>query len=168
MKHIALILALVVTGALAEAKSRISPTAWACSMGFDGQAKGVKLVIGYYRYDGRGTLNCISASNERVSLPITVTMRAAPLSPTLALSNMELRGIAANISLLNTYPEAILGTYGVLQGSLAFIGGVGAITAVHTELPSVTVNLSLQLVRGFGVNLGINRMVIALDESRLN
>ncbi len=168
MKHIAVIVALVVTGAFAQAKSRISPTAWGCSMGFNGYAKGFKVIIGTYQYKGHGTLDCVSASGERVSLPITVSMRAAPLSPTISLSRMELRGVAANISLLNTYPEAILGTYGVVQGSVALVGGVGAMTAVHAELPSVTLNLSLQLARGFGLNLGINRMVIALDESRLN
>ncbi len=168
MKSLLIAITLICSGVLAQAQSRISPTGWACSMGFSGQATGVKLILGYYRYNAKGNLNCISASNERVSLPITVTMHASPISANISLSKMEMKGIAANISLLNTYPEAILGNYAVLQGSVAFIGGVGAMTAVHAELPSVTLNLSLQLVKGFGFNLGINRMIVALDESRMN
>src|SRR5690349_18284968 len=108
MKNIMIAIALMLGTTQAFARdtreNRTSPQAWACSMGFQGEAVGVKLIIGFYKFNGKGTLNCISASNERVSYPITVSMRAAPLSANLSLAKMELAGVAGNISLLNTYP----------------------------------------------------------------
>ncbi len=168
MKHLLIAITFLFAGAYAQADSRSSPEAWACSMGFSGRSTGVKLIVGYYRYHAKGNLNCVSTMGEKVSLPIKVSMHAKPISANISLSRMEMKGVTGQFSLLNNHPEALLGRYAVLQGSVAFVGGVGAMTAVHADLPSVTMNISLQLVKGFGFNLGINRMVVALDESRMN
>ena len=155
----------IVLGAT-QAQAAAAP-AWVCGLNFAGTAKGIKLLIGTYSFKGEGELSCVSANGHRAEYPVTITMKAAPLSPGLSLGKMKLNGLAADISLGSQNPEDILGTYYVAQGQAAIIGGVGVITAVHADLPSLALKVSLQFARGFGINLGLNRMEIALDQSRM-
>ena len=68
----------------------------------------------------------------------------------------------AEIALLTTNPEAIRCTFYVAQAQGSVIEGVGLITATRIDLPTLALKVSLQFAKGFGVNLGLNRMEIAL------
>ena len=164
MKTVFMTLALVL--GLSQANATAAP-AWACSMHFKGEASGVKILVGFYNFNGTGNLNCTSATGERKLYPIKLTMKAAPLSPQISFGKMELNGLAADISLFNTNPDALLGNYYIAQGQAAIIAGVGIITAIHTNPPEVALKISLQFAKGFGINLGLNRLKIELDQSRM-
>ncbi|MBO9667553.1 MAG: hypothetical protein J7501_12160 [Bdellovibrio sp.] len=163
MKKAFLALAIVLGATSAHA---FTAPAWACNLNFKGEASGFKVILGNYQYDGKGTLSCMSPTGETAEYPVTVKMKAKPLSPQVALGHMTLTGQAAEIALFDTNPESILGTYYVAQAQGAIIGGVGVITATRIDLPTMALKVSLQFARGFGVNLGLNRMEIALDQDR--
>lgn len=163
MKKLFVAIALVLGAAQAQA---YTAPAWACNLSFKGTAQGFKVIFGKYEYNGRGDLNCISLTGQKAQYPVTVTMKAAPLSAQIALGRMELTGQAAEIALFDSNPESILGTYYVAQAQGAVLGGVGIITATRVDLPEMALKVSLQFAKGLGVNLGINRMEIALDQNR--
>lgn len=143
----------------------IQAPAWACSMGFKGEAQGVKVIVGTYNFEGKGDLFCVSPTGQTANYPVTVTMEARKFSPQIALGHMKLTGQAVEFSLFNLNPEDVLGTYYVAQGQAAVAGGVGVITAAKVGLPQLSLQVSLQFARGLGINLGLNKMVIALDEA---
>ncbi|MFM6928842.1 MAG: hypothetical protein ACKOX6_10290 [Bdellovibrio sp.] len=163
MKKVLLALAMVLGAGSAHA---FTAPAWSCNLNFKGEASGFKVILGNYQYNGKGTLSCMNPSGEVAEYPVTVKMKAKALSPQVAIGRMELTGQAAEIALFNTNPEAILGTYYVAQAQGSIIGGVGVITATRIDLPTLALKVSLQFAKGFGVNLGLNRMEIALDQSR--
>ncbi|WP_413289619.1 hypothetical protein [Bdellovibrio sp. HCB337] len=158
------ILAIALFLGVSQAQAFQAP-AWACSLAFKGEASGVKIILGDYQFNGKGELACISPTGQKAQYPVTVTMAAKPLSAQIALGKMELRGQAVEFSLANLNPEDILGTYYVAQGQAAVLGGVGVITATKVGLPQLALQVSLQFARGLGFNLGLNKMVIALDET---
>ena len=133
-------------------------------MGFKGTAKGVKILVGSYKFSGKGNLLCVSPTGQTADYPVTVTMNAAPLSPQISLGYMQLSGQAVEFSLFNLNPEDVLGTYYIAQGQAAVAGGVGVITAAKVGLPELALQISLQFARGLGVNLGLNKMHIELDK----
>jgi hypothetical protein len=163
MKKVLAAMAIVLGATQAHA---VTAPAWVCGLNFSGTEQGIKVLIGSFSFKGQGDLSCVSATGQRADYPVTVTMKAAPLSPQIAFGKMKLNGLAADITLGSQNPEDILGTYYVAQGAAAVVGGVGVITAVHANLPSLALKVSLQFARGFGINLGLNRMDIALDETR--
>lgn len=165
MKKVLLTIALVLGAAQAQA---FTAPAWMCKLDFAGTAKGIKVIVGSFKFDGQGDLDCISATGQTAHYPVTVLMDAAPLSPQIGFGKMKLNGMAADIALGSQNPEDILGNYYIAQGQAAILGGVGVITAVRADLPELALKVSLQFARGFGINLGLNKMVIALDESRNN
>ncbi len=169
MKKVLLAIAMVLgTAAQAQALEpvKFEAPAWACNLAFQGQAHGFKVILGHYEYNGKGDLNCVSLSGERASYPVLVTMKAAPLSAQIALGKMEMRGQSAEIALFDTNPDSILGTYYVAQAQGAIYGGIGVIAATRIDLPTMALKVSLQFTKGLGVNLGINRMEIQLDQTR--
>jgi hypothetical protein len=162
MKKVILAIAMVLGVSQAHA---IQAPAWACSLSFKGEAEGLKLIYGHYSFDGRGNLFCFSPTGQSVNYPVRVTMNAKKLSPQISFGRMKLFGQASEFSLFNMSPKHVLGTYHVAQGQAAIIGGIGIITASKVDLPQFALQISLQFARGFGMNLGLNRMVIALDTS---
>ncbi|MGZ3775409.1 MAG: hypothetical protein ACXVCY_08080 [Pseudobdellovibrionaceae bacterium] len=161
MKKMLLTAAIVLGATSANA---FQAPAWACNLSFKGQAHGLKVLFGHYQYEGKGDLNCINVTGQTAHYPVKVNMKAKPLSPQIAFGHMELAGQAAEISLFDSTPESILGTYYVAQAQGAVIGGVGIVTATRVDLPAVALKVSLQFTKGFGINLGLNKMTIALDQ----
>lgn len=141
--------------------------AWACSLTFQGRATGVRLILGFFNFNGTGDLRCTDGAGRHAYYPVRVTMRAAPISPGISLGSYELYGNAGSISLFNRSPRALLGTYGIAQAQGAIIAGAGVITAVKVGDPQLAVKVSVQFAEGLGFNLGLNRMVISLDRSRM-
>ena len=168
MKKLFVVLALGLMGLQANAELR-SP-AWVCSMNFNGRAVGARLIVGFYKFNGRGTLNCVNPTGQTQSIPVKVSMRAKPLSLGASLGFMDLYGQSAEIALVagaNRGPETMLGDYLVGSANAAIIGGAGIVTAVHAQNRSLALKLALQLTKGFGVKLGIDRLRVTLDESRV-
>ncbi|HEY8272752.1 MAG TPA: hypothetical protein VIG33_17795 [Pseudobdellovibrionaceae bacterium] len=162
MKKIILAIAMVLGVSQAHAHS---VPAWVCSLSFKGEAEGFKLIYGDYAFNGKGDLLCANPAGKSVAYPVIVTMNSKKLSPQVSFGRMRLSGQAVEFSLFNHNPEDVLGTYYIAQGQAAVVGGIGAITATKVHLPEIALHISLQFARGLGVNLGLNKMVIALDSN---
>jgi hypothetical protein len=147
----------------AQAARRSAPL-WVCQLGFTGNATGFKIILGYYSFNGTGRVNCVSAIGDTVSYPVSLRMKAAPLSPSIALGKYELYGQSAKISLFNTNPDDLLGRYMIAQTHATILGGVGAITAIKVGNPQLALAVSLQFSRGFGVDLALNQLIISRIE----
>ncbi len=164
MKSVLVVMAMVFGLGL---QAQADVPAWACNMTFKGQASGIKLIIGKYKLDAQGTLRCVSASGVTESYPITLKAKSHFIGPQVALGKQSFVGTAANIALFTNNPKDLLGNYAFVHGQATIIRGVGVLAAAHTDIPALTVNLSLQFTKGFGVNLGVEKLVIALDHDRM-
>ncbi len=140
---------------------------WTCNIAFTGEAEGFQVILGKFEVNGQGEINCVSPTGDTYDAPVTIEMGSAPLAARVAIGKFDVVGQSLNISLFTGSPENLLGTYivGHAQGSV--IAGIGAITGVHSHLPELGVTINLQVLKGFGVNVGLSRMKIKLDESRL-
>jgi hypothetical protein len=167
MKALLTILTATLLTAGASAQAQEVP-AWLCNMNFSGTNKSVQIIVGKSEFNGKGTVSCVSAHRERVEFPIKVTMSSKPIAPRVGLGKMELYGQALQIALTNDQPESLLGSYLVAEGRAALVGGAGVIAAVRASDKNFSLNISLQLVKGFGVDLGFRKMKIELDNDRLN
>jgi hypothetical protein len=166
MKSVLVAMAMVFgLGLTSQAKADIP--AWACNMTFKGEAKGVKLIIGKYNLDAKGSLRCVSASGVTESYPITLKAKSRFIGPQVALGKLQFVGAAANIALFTNNPQDLLGNYLLVHGQASVIRGAGVLAAAHTDIPALTVNLSLQFTKGFGVNLGLEKLAIELDHDRM-
>ncbi|MBC7370135.1 MAG: hypothetical protein H7326_01130 [Bdellovibrionaceae bacterium] len=138
--------------------------AWACSMAFEGKGQGLKVILGRYRFLGYGVLNCTNVTGHHASYKVKITMRTGIVSPGVSIGKFEMKGRAADISLANSSPKALLGDYYIAQGQGAIVGGVGLLTAVKVGAPQLALKISVQFVKGFGINLSLNKMNISLAE----
>jgi hypothetical protein len=82
------------------------------------------------------------------------------LAPRVALGKFDVYGEAAQIGLFSNEPEDLLGTYLVAQGQGALVAGAGAMTAIHASIPHLTMQVSVQFVKGFGLNVGLTKMTL--------
>ncbi|MFS4458710.1 hypothetical protein [Bdellovibrio sp. HCB2-146] len=170
MKKLALILAMSLMGAFAHANTDVqtlegdmnaeSIGAWTCGVKFTGTSKGFKIIIGSFKTVAYGTLKCVGLKRTYTQ-KVKVEIGHHWIGPTAGIGYFKLAGKALEISLLNADPSVILGKYLVAQGEAAIIGGVGAFTAVKVGLPQLALNVSLQLLKGFGVQVGIDKMRIS-------
>ncbi|MEK2646332.1 hypothetical protein [Bdellovibrio sp. BCCA] len=169
MKKLAVILALSLAGVFAHAESAdsqvqgdvsINGRAWACGLAFKGTSKGLKVIVGHFSTVAYGTLTCKGLLNKHYSQNVKITIGHHWLGPTVGAGYFKLAGVSSEISLFNSSPSVILGKYKVAQGEAAIIGGVGAFTAVKVGLPQLAFNISLQLLKGVGVQVGIDKLRI--------
>jgi hypothetical protein len=140
--------------------SEFAVPAWACNLKFKGHAQGLQAILGKFEVKSEGTLNCVSPFQEIRSIPVAIDMSTNALAARIAFGNFDVYGEALQIHLLSNEPEDLLGTYYVAQGQGAIIGGAGALSAVHVNLPKLSMNVSVQFVKGFGLNFGLTKMTI--------
>lgn len=170
MKKIAVILALSLAGVFAHAETSemqpqsgdasINARVWACGLAFKGTSKGIKLIVGHFKTVAYGTLKCKGVPGQYYNRDVMITIGHHWIGPTVGVGYFKLAGVSSEISLLNASPDSILGKYKVAQGEAAIIGGVGAFTAVKVGLPQLAFNISLQLLKGIGVQVGIDKLRI--------
>lgn len=159
MKKILVMAALSLMGLVAQAQDDSRPV-WVCGLAFEGQSKGVQILLGRFRTEATGELRCTDAIGGTYVRPIRISMRSSFLSPTVGIGQFAIHGVSGQISLFNQNPEVLFGHYLVARGQAALVGGVAAFTAVRVSPPEVAMQLSLQVVTGFGVHVGIERMLI--------
>lgn len=158
-----LTLALIVSGSVASAAE---VPAWLCAMNFEGVSKGVQILVGHSEFKGQGTVVCKAISGQEVSYPVKISMKAKPLAPKISLGVQKVYGESLKVALSTGNPEDLLGTYLIAQGRAAIIGGVGVITAVRASDKNLSFDLSLQVTKGLGLDLGFSKMKIEIDETR--
>lgn len=171
MKKLALILAISFAGIFAHAETTdlqatgddvsAAGRVWVCGLHFTGTAKGLKVIVGHFKTVAYGHLKCKGVPGEVYSQRVMVTLGHHWIGPTAGIGYFKLAGVSSEISLPHKNPELLLGKYLVASGDAAIIGGVGAFTAVKVGLPQLAVNVSLKLLKGFGVHAGIDGMMIS-------
>ncbi|UOF01259.1 hypothetical protein [Bdellovibrio reynosensis] len=171
MKKLALILAFSFVGMFAHADTTDLQTnqdevsaagrTWVCGLAFKGTSKGLKIIVGHFKTVAYGHLKCKGLLGKTYSQRVMVSIGHHWIGPTAGIGYFKMAGVSSEISLFNKHPEAILGKYLVAQGEAAIIGGVGAFTAVKVGVPQIAANVSLQLLKGFGVQVGIDGLHIS-------
>lgn len=134
--------------------------AWACSLNFKAHAQGFQVLVGKFDVKGRGVLRCVSAFEVR-TIPVRINMSTKYLAPRVAMGSFDVYGESAQIGLFAYNPEDLLGTYLIAEGQGTLVAGAGAMTAVRTTIPHLSMQVSVQFVRGFGLNVGVTTMTIA-------
>ena len=143
-----------------SAQANEGRAAWICGLNFHGESRGVQLLLGSFKTVATGELNCADGVGGVYKSPVRISMQSRFLAPTVGVGMFKMAGLATEISLLNSHPSVLFGNYLVAQGEVALVGGVGAFTAVRVSPPQIALNVSVQLLSGFGLEAGIQRMKI--------
>ncbi|WII73300.1 hypothetical protein QJS83_05380 [Bdellovibrio sp. 22V] len=168
MKKLAMILAFSLMGAFAHAETTELDTygndahamgAWVCGMTFKGTAKGLKVIIGHFKTVAYGTLVC-KGVGKKYYQDVKLTIGHHWIGPSAGIGYFKMAGAASEISLLNKSPEVILGKYKIATADASIIAGVGTFTGVKVGLPQLAVNFSVKLLKGLGLNVGIDKLTI--------
>jgi hypothetical protein len=141
------------------AQGNVEAPIWDCSLSFDVQGGGVKILIGKYKLRGEGEINCIDIDGNTQSIPALVTIGLSPLSPKIALGKMHLVGWATGVGLAQS-PYDLFGNYLVGNVTGSFFVGAGADVALHGTNKALTLNAAVQAVSGFGVDIGLDHMIV--------
>ena len=159
MKKLMMIAMVSLAGLMAEAST--AQPAYVCKIDFSGTSQGAQLLIGSFKTQAKGTLSCLDLTGVVTSTPVNITIASHLLSPTIGLGSFQITGSTAEVSLLNLAPSVLFGKYLVAQGQASLIGGAAAFTAVRVGLPELQLQVSLQVVSGYGVEAGLSTMTIS-------
>lgn len=154
---------LMSTSAFAQNRT-LQDALWACTMGYDVESEGVQILFGNFSLEGKGQLDCVALDGQKVSYPLNVSISANKLSPTIGLGKFRVKGVSAAVSLFNEDPQDLLGKYIIVSGHASAFIGAGAMVAIHADLPNISLNVSVSLASGFGVQAGLSTMHIELAE----
>lgn len=155
MKSLFLAVAMMFVGLTASAQP-----AWLCGMAFKGESKGAQILIGRFHTEAQGRLKCVGLDGKTYSRNVNISMGNSPLAPAVGIGHIKFVGRSAQISLFNCGPEALFGSYVIAKGQGSILGGAGAFVATKLAPPQVAVEIALQLTHGFGIELGVHRMII--------
>lgn len=131
---------------------------WVCAMNFKGVSKGIQLIVGRFRTKAYGTLHCASIHGEKFSRKIRIDISSYGIGPTVGIGYFKMRGVSSQISLFNERPEDLLGKYSTTMYGGAVGAGVGYFSALKLGLPQLTYNVSVQLLGGLGLKVGMEKM----------
>lgn len=159
MKKVMAIVAILVTLSTSAHASESVVPAWVCHLNFEGKAQGFQVILGKAKAYATGVLTCVSAFAVE-EIPVNITLGSKFVSPRVAIGKLAFSGQSLQIGLLTNDPKDLLGSYAVVQGQAAIGIGAGVMTAIHTSLPAITINVALQFTKGLGVNAGLTHMKI--------
>ena len=151
-----LVAVLMLAGSLAQAE--VKNPLYTCAMAFDIKGGGAQFVVGHYLLTGKGKLVCTDIQGNRSELPLKVTMGGA-VEPSIGFGYAHIVGLATGIG-VSKNPNELLGDYVVAGGQAALVVGAGAQVALHAADKALTLNADLQLVKGLGLNIGLNSVRI--------
>jgi ABC-type glycerol-3-phosphate transport system substrate-binding protein len=134
--------------------------AWICGLSFQGEAEGAQIIVGDFEAKAHGRIKCVGLNGEKYEQKVRVTIGSDPIEAAIAFGDFEFAGRSAEISLFNCAPKALFGSYLIAEGQAAFGIGAGAFVATKISPPEIAVQVSVQLLSGFGIDLGLYRMRI--------
>lgn len=150
------VLALSLIGFSANA----SQPAWICAMNFEGQSKGVQVIVGHFSTTATGSIECVGLDGAKYQKNVNIKMGMGPIAPAFGVGEFSFKGVSLGISLFNCHPDALLGNYVVVKGHGSAVIGAGAFVAAKVDLPQIAVQVATELTHGFGVEVGVRRMKI--------
>lgn len=170
MKRILVVLVLCLAGTMARANTDAAADtdltiqgklSWTCGLAFAGTSMGLKIILGEFSTNAIGILKCVDLEGNHFNRNVSITMDSYFLSPVVGFGYFKFAGVSSEISLLNCNPSVLFGNYLVVQGQGAVIGGAGTFAAVRVRPPQVALNIALKLEKGFGVQVGVERLKIS-------
>lgn len=177
MKSITLKLAVALTALLTAAVTHASEgeertstpgTGWACAMNFNGTLQGLQLIVGKSELNGKGTIRCVSTARQTVEYPVLINIESKPVAANITIGKVSTYGEALEIMLTSGQPEDLFGKYYTAHANAAFFAGAGAFVATKVDVDKIRFSVALQFNHGFGLNLGLRKMTILPDHSRMN
>jgi hypothetical protein len=153
------VLTMMAFPSFAEESANIVRAPWNCALTFHAVGGGIQLVVGVFKVSGKGMIACENANGDRQQMDVKVTMGTAPIAANLAIGHFELTGLASGIGVAMG-PQDILGDYYTVGGQAAVIVGVGANLPIHGESNALNITLGINVSRGFGLQLGFNKVSI--------
>jgi hypothetical protein len=165
-----MMLALLATAAFAGITAQAEPIRtgndplWECALTFQAKGGGFQVLVGHFELAGPGKISCVNAEGTTEVLPVRVTMGASPLALNVAIGAFKVAGVATGIGVA-TGPKALLGKYALANAQAAFIIGAGGSVALHGGAEALTVNVGVNLLQGFGVQAGLNKLTITAADS---
>ncbi len=138
---------------------QITAPVWDCALSFNVKGGGLKLFVGHFQMEGQGQISCMDLWGNTEQIPVYVTLGGKPVSLSAGIGKMQMVGLATGIGVAGQ-PNDLLGNYVVagVRGSLLVGGGLDL--ALHATHRALTLNTSLQLVSGLGVNVGVDYLTI--------
>ena len=154
---------IVMTGI--SAVSYASPVPVICKLTFAASGSGAQALIGRFKMTGAGTISCLEANGKRSVLPVTVSAGGGPLGLRVALGNISIVGFVVGAGLIAS-PEALLGDYLVNEARGALGVGVGVQRGVRLSRRAIVLTGALEVTRGLGFTIGIDRIRVRPAESK--
>ena len=152
------LIALLLVSGPVNARAESSPL-WDCALEFNIKGGGLQLLVGHFRLSGPGMLICNDTTGNSQEIPVQVSTGGRPLSLRIAAGRLHLRGAATGIGVEGS-PYDLLGTYEAVSADAAVVGGAGTEVSLHGGRGGATLDLSLELVTGFGFNFALERLEI--------
>lgn len=152
-----IVAALFVTNA---AKADVQEPVWSCAMTFEAKGGGAIVLVGYYEMNGTGRISCVDVAGNEEIIPIRVQLGGLPIQPNVGVGYFHIAGVASGIGVA-TDPRALLGHYVTLSAQAGVIVGAGGNIAVRGGRDALTLNLGVEVLHGFGAQLGVNQLIIS-------
>jgi hypothetical protein len=140
-------------------QAEVQAPVWNCSVSFNAQGGGLKVLVGHFTLEGEGMISCMDVVGNTEKIPVSVTLGGQPFSLGVGVGRLQLVGIATGVGVAGQ-PSDLLGRYMIagVRGAV-FLGG-GADLALHATHRSITMNASVQAVSGLGLNAGLDYLTI--------
>jgi hypothetical protein len=159
MKKSLIVLAAALTLMGLNANARVEQPLWTCALNFEANGGGLQLLLGSFKLTGPGQIRCIDIAGNQQDLDVKVTMGSNVLAPNFAIGSFDMMGMASGIGVARG-PEALLGTYYTAGANGSAVIGVGANLALKGGREAVTINVAVNVLKGFGLQAGLNRLTI--------
>ncbi len=163
MKKTLFVLASLFVSSLAMAQASM----WSCDLNFTAKGGGAQILFGDYELQGLGDLKCKNGFGEQANLPIKIKMGTAPIDLRVGFGYMKILGTSFNIPLFSYNPLELIGEYALVQANAAVGLGAGVFVGKSLKLIDFSIPVSIKLLSGFGVDVGLSNMIIDIDHSRL-
>ncbi len=150
---------LAFAGSSAFAGPKIEKPLWDCALTFKAAGGGIQVIVGHFALSGPGEISCVDIAGNTEVLPVTVTIKAAPVAANVALGYFQMQGLATGVGVA-TGPAALLGNYVTVSAEGALVLGAAANLSLKGGREALTMDLGVGLTEGFGVQLGLNQLTI--------
>ena len=159
MRKSLVILAAMLSFVGLTAKADVQQPIWNCALTFQADGGGLQFLVGAFKLSGPCQIRCLDIAGNHQDLDVKVTMASGPIAPNIAIGEFEMLGLASGIGVAKG-PEALLGKYLTASADVAVVVGVGANVAFHGGAEALTLNVGMNLVKGFGLQAGFNQVKI--------
>ncbi|MBT3984105.1 MAG: hypothetical protein HOE90_22305 [Bacteriovoracaceae bacterium] len=142
-----------------SSQASASTDLWNCALKFNLKGRGAQIIFGSFSLKGKGEITCVSLEGDVETSDVFIKIGGRPLGLRIALGRYSVVGGGYNIAVSDGV-DSLLGNYAVVNMTGSLGTGAGATIAAISNENSLGLNLTLEAVNGFGINVGLSRMSI--------